>query len=143
VAADALVKGPESYSFVNEMLETQKVFSVVKLACRISIPEGPSCTALETDEKASGPRTREKVRAEAAGASTSLPTPRSARPYSAAEDEVLQKLVASGLAWDEIEKEFGLLFAKRTSRSLQMRWSRNLNLTVPSTRSSKRKRSSR
>jgi hypothetical protein len=39
VAADALVKEPESYSFVNEMLETQKVFSAVKLACRISIPE--------------------------------------------------------------------------------------------------------
>ncbi|KAF4211299.1 hypothetical protein CNMCM5878_002836 [Aspergillus fumigatiaffinis] len=99
--------------------------------------------ALKTDEKASRPRTRARVRAEASEASSSLPTPRSARPYSAAEDEILQKLVARGLAWEEIEKEFGLLFAKRTSRSLQMRWSRNLNLTAPSTRCSKRKRSSR
>jgi hypothetical protein len=41
MAVDSLVKEPGSYS-VNEMLEmleTQKVFSVVKLACRISIPE--------------------------------------------------------------------------------------------------------
>jgi hypothetical protein len=103
----------------------------------------PAVAALETGEKASGPRTRARVRAEASEASTSLPTRRNARPYSAAEDEVLQKLVARGLTWDEIEKEFGLLFARRTSRSLQMRWSRNLNLTIPSTRSSKRKRPSR
>ncbi|GFF70941.1 conserved hypothetical protein [Aspergillus lentulus] len=47
------------------------------------------------------------------------------------------------LAWEEIEKEFGLRFAKKTMRSLQMRWSRKLKLTAPSTRCSKRKRSSR
>ncbi|RHZ43721.1 SANT/Myb-like DNA-binding domain-containing protein [Aspergillus thermomutatus] len=104
----------------------------------------PASATLETDGEASGPRTRARARAraEASEASSSLPTPRSARPYSAAEDEVLQKLVARGLAWEEIEKEFGLRFAKRTSRSLQMRWSRNLKLTAPSTRCSKRKRSS-
>ncbi|KAB8231402.1 uncharacterized protein BDW43DRAFT_301832 [Aspergillus alliaceus] len=66
----------------------------------------PAVAALETDEKASDPRTRARVRAEASEASSTLPTPRSARPYSAAEDKVLQKLVARGLAWDEVEKEF-------------------------------------
>ncbi|KAF5866002.1 hypothetical protein ETB97_001580 [Aspergillus alliaceus] len=68
----------------------------------------PAVAALETDEKASDPR-RARVRAEASEASeasSTLPTPRSARPYSAAEDKVLQKLVARGLAWDEVEKEF-------------------------------------
>jgi hypothetical protein len=103
----------------------------------------PASAALETDGEASGPRTRARARAEAREEFSSLPTSRGARPYSAAEDEVLQILVARGLAWEEIEKEFGLRFAKRTSRSLQMRWSRNLKLTAPSTRSSKRKRSRR
>ncbi|RHZ60748.1 uncharacterized protein CDV56_108702 [Aspergillus thermomutatus] len=103
----------------------------------------PAVAALETDGKASGPRTRARARAEASEASSSLPTPRSARPYSAAEDGALQKLVASGLAWDEIEKEFCLRFAKRTLRSLQMRWSRTQKLTAPWTRCSKRKKSSR
>lgn len=103
----------------------------------------PACAALETDGGASGPRTRARARAEATEEFSSLSTSRSARPYSAAEDEVLQNLVARGLAWEEIEKEFGLRFAKRTSRSLQMRWSRILKLTALSTRCSKRKRSSR
>jgi hypothetical protein len=67
---------------------------------------------------------------------------RSARPYSAAEDEVLKNLVARGLAWKQIEGEFDQLFAKRTLRSLQLHWSRNLKLTALPTRSSKRKRSS-
>ncbi|KAF7155561.1 hypothetical protein CNMCM6106_004707 [Aspergillus hiratsukae] len=102
----------------------------------------PASAALETDGELSGPRTRARARAEASKASSSMPTPHSARPYSAPEDEALQKLVARGLAWEEIEKEFGLRFTKRTSRSLQMRWSRNLKLTAPSTRCSKRKRSS-
>jgi hypothetical protein len=105
----------------------------------------PSCIALETDEKASGPRIRARARAEASEASEAsspLPIARSARPYSAAEDDILQILVARGLAWEEIEKEFGLRFAKRTMRSLQMRWSRKLKLTAPSTRCSKRKWSS-
>lgn len=102
----------------------------------------PASASLETDGEASGPRTRARARAEASKASTSSSTLRSARPYSATEDDALQKLVARGLAWEEIEKEFGLRFAKRTSRSLQMRWSRNLKLTAPSTRCSNRKRSS-
>ncbi|KAH1304979.1 hypothetical protein KXX54_007925 [Aspergillus fumigatus] len=105
----------------------------------------PAGAALETDEKASGPQTRARARAEASEASEAsspLPIARSARPYSAAEDDILQTLVARGLAWEEIEKEFGLRFAKRTMRSLQMRWSRKLKLTAPSTRCSKRKRSS-
>ncbi|KAK9646498.1 hypothetical protein HCH54_005238 [Aspergillus fumigatus] len=100
----------------------------------------PALAALETDGKASGPRTRARARAEA---SSSVPNPRGTRPYSAAEDGILQKLVARGLAWDEIEKEYGLRFAKRTSRSLQMRWSRTQKLTAPWTRCSKRKKSSR
>jgi hypothetical protein len=99
----------------------------------------PAGAGLETDEKASGPQTRARARAEA---SSPLPIARSARPYSAAEDDILQLLVARGLAWEEIEKEFGLRFSKRTMRSLQMRWSRKLKLTAPSTRCSKRKRSS-
>jgi hypothetical protein len=72
----------------------------------------PALAALETDGKASGPRTRARARAEASEASSSVPNPRGTRPYSAAEDGILQKLVARGLAWDEIEKEFGLRFAK-------------------------------
>ncbi|KAH1437680.1 hypothetical protein KXX32_001614 [Aspergillus fumigatus] len=105
----------------------------------------PAGAASETDEKASGPQTRARARAEASEASEAsspLPIARSARPYSVAEDDILQTLVARGLAWEEIEKEFGLRFAKRTMRSLQMRWSRKLKLTAPSTRCSKRKRSS-
>jgi hypothetical protein len=66
------------------------------------------------------PRTRARFRVEASEASNSLPVPRSARPYSAAQDKALRKLVVRGLAWEEIE-EFDLLFAKRTLRSLQMR----------------------
>jgi hypothetical protein len=103
----------------------------------------PAGAAVETDEKASGPQTRARARAEASEASSPLPITRSARPYSAAEDDILRILVARGLAWEEIENEFGLRFAKRTMRSLQMRWSRKLKLTAPSTRCSKRKRSSR
>ncbi|KAH2790300.1 hypothetical protein KXW39_002471 [Aspergillus fumigatus] len=105
----------------------------------------PAGAALETDEKASGPQTRARARAEASEASEAsspLPIARSARPYSAAEDDILEILVARGLAWEEIEKEFGLRFAKRTMRCLQMRWSRKLKRTAPSTRCSKRKRSS-
>jgi hypothetical protein len=33
VTTDVLVKKPESYSSIGEKLETQKVFSVVKVAC--------------------------------------------------------------------------------------------------------------
>lgn len=105
----------------------------------------PAGAALETDEKASGPQTRARARAEASEASEAsspLPIAHSARPYSAAEDDILEILVARGLAWEEIEKEFGLRFAKRTMRCLQMRWSRKLKRTAPSTRCSKRKRSS-
>jgi hypothetical protein len=101
----------------------------------------PAGAALETDGKAGGPRTRARARAEASEASSSLSTSRSARPYSAAEDEVLQNLVARGLAWKQIERESGQLFAKRTLRSLQLHWSRNLKPTALPTRSSKRKRS--
>lgn len=102
----------------------------------------PASAALETDEEASGPRTRARARAEALEAFCSLSASRSARPYSAAEEEVLQNLVARGLAWKQIEREFGQLFAKRTLRSLQLHWSRNLKLTALPTRRSKRKRSS-
>jgi hypothetical protein len=108
----------------------------------------PASAALETDGETSGPRTRARARAEASEASeasqasSSLSISRSARPYSAAEDEVLKNLVARGLAWKQIEVEFDQLFAKRTLRSLQLHWSRNLKLTALPTRSSKRKRSS-
>lgn len=101
----------------------------------------PGSAALETDGEASGPRSRARARAEASEAFSSLSTSRSARPYSAAEDEVLQNLVARGLAWEQIERDFGQLFAKRTLRSLQLHWSRNLKPTALPTRSSKRKRS--
>jgi hypothetical protein len=66
----------------------------------------PASAALETDGDASGPRTRARARVEASEASSSLSTSRSARPYSAAEDEVLQNLVARGLAWKQIERKF-------------------------------------
>jgi hypothetical protein len=46
----------------------------------------PAGAALETGEKAGGPRTRARARAEASEASSSLPTSYSARPYSAAVD---------------------------------------------------------
>ncbi|PKX88855.1 uncharacterized protein P174DRAFT_516124 [Aspergillus novofumigatus IBT 16806] len=80
----------------------------------------PAVAALDMDENAN-------VRAEASEASSSLPTPCSSWRYSAAEDE----------------REFGLLFAKRTLRSLQMRWLRTQKLTAPWTRCLKRKKSSR
>jgi hypothetical protein len=35
-----------------------------------------------------------------------------------AEDDILQILVARGLAWEEIKKEFSLYFTKKTIRSL-------------------------
>ncbi|KAH3511946.1 hypothetical protein KXV55_002211 [Aspergillus fumigatus] len=72
----------------------------------------PASAALETDGEASGPRTRARARAEAREEFSLLSTSRGARPYSAAEDEVLQILVARGLAWEEIEKEFDALVKK-------------------------------
>jgi hypothetical protein len=68
--------------------------------------------ALKIYEKASGPYIRVRARAKASEASSSLPTPHSARPYPVAEDEVLQQLLARGLAWDEIEEESGPRFAE-------------------------------
>jgi hypothetical protein len=44
-----------------------------------------------------------------------------------AEDDILQILVARGLAWEEIKKDFSLCFAKRTLRFLQMHYTRNSN----------------
>ncbi|KAB8069211.1 hypothetical protein BDV29DRAFT_57269 [Aspergillus leporis] len=100
-----------------------------------------ACATLETGvETTSGPRTRARVKSEArAEASPSFPTSRRVQPYSTAEDELLGKLVARGLPWEQIEKEFGQVFPGRNVRSLQLRWSRNLKSAARSTRCSKRR----
>ena len=55
-----------------------------------------------------------------------------ARLYTREEDGLLQNLVAQGLSWNEIEALFSQHFTGRSSRSLQMRWSRNLKFALPS-----------
>ncbi|KAE8374692.1 hypothetical protein BDV26DRAFT_34525 [Aspergillus bertholletiae] len=102
----------------------------------------PASAALETGiETRSGPRTRARVRAEARDeASRCFPTSRRVQPYSTAEGELLRKLVVRGLPWEQIENEFGQVFARRNARSLQMRWSRNLKFAVRPGRLSKRGR---
>lgn len=95
-------------------------------------------------ESTGGPRTRARARAEEApkpvhDLCSTRRSSRRARPYTRAEDNLLQKLMDQGLSWEEIGKQFSKHFAGRDPRSLQMRWS-SLNLSNP-TIYSNRKRS--
>ncbi|KAB8071992.1 hypothetical protein BDV29DRAFT_10633 [Aspergillus leporis] len=65
----------------------------------------PASAALETEiETTSGPQTRARVRAKArVGASHCFPASRRVQPYSTAEDDLLRKLVARGLPWEQVQ----------------------------------------
>lgn len=98
-------------------------------------------------ETIGGPRTRARARAEAASkpvhdlCSIRRSSLR-ARPYTRAEDNLLQKLMDQGLSWEEVGKAFSQHFVGRDLGPLQMCWSslKLASLSNP-TRYSKRKRS--